>query len=192
VGSIEQVGAWATRPLLSPSVARKRKLPFEGERGGLPHDHPQPRLFELHPFPPQLLRLRAGFGAKDGTEVRSAPAAVQPDFSYADRVSGKTIEKGTTNSRPLDATIILVREGDAYTATFDLQTELPTLQGPSACAQVVGKGDGMVKGAGLEGTATTQIVWATLPGVDSGSSPSASARASHPSPGRGFSPTDRF
>ncbi|HME71639.1 MAG TPA: hypothetical protein VKM54_17475 [Myxococcota bacterium] len=82
-------------------------------------------------------------------------------------MSGKTIEKGTTNSRPLEGTIILVQEGDAYTATFDLQTELPTPQGPSARAQVVGKGDGAVKGAGLEGTATTQIVWATVPGVDS-------------------------
>ena len=105
-------------------------------------------------------------------EVSSAPAGpvpvkARPNFSGAYRVSGKTIEKGTMNSRPLEGTIILVQEGDAYTATFDLQTVLPTPEGPSAHAQVVGKGDGTVKGAGLEGTATTQIVWAAVPGVDS-------------------------
>ena len=119
-----------------------------------------------------VLACGRGSAQKTLPEVSSAPAAVQPgnaksDFSGAYRVSGKTIEKGTTNSRPLDGTIILVQEGDAYTATFDLQTELPTPEGPSARAQVIGKGDGMVKGAGLEGRATTQIVWATVPGVDS-------------------------
>jgi|SRR5215469_5060759 len=89
------------------------------------------------------------------------------DFSGAYRVSGRTIEKGTTNSRPLEGTIILVQEGNSYTATFDLQTELPTPEGPSARAKVVGKGDGAVKGTALEGSATTQIVWAAVPGVDS-------------------------
>jgi hypothetical protein len=113
-----------------------------------------------------------GSAQKTVPEVSSAPAATapanaRPDFSGTYRVSGKTIEKGTTNSRPLDGMIILVQEGDAYTATFDLQTELPTPEGPSARAQVVGKGDGAVKEDGLEGTATTQIVWAAVPGVDS-------------------------
>jgi hypothetical protein len=99
--------------------------------------------------------------------MAAVPAKARPDFSGAYRVSGKTIEKGTTNSRPLDGTIILVQEGDSYAATFDLQTELATPEGPSARAQVVGKGEGLVKGQGLEGTATTQIVWAAVPGVDS-------------------------
>jgi hypothetical protein len=113
-----------------------------------------------------------GSEQKTEPEVRSAPpgtapAKARPDFSGAYQVSGKTIEKGTTNSRPLDGVIILVQEGDAYTATFDLQTELPTPEGPSARAQVVGKGDGSVKPEGLEGTATTQIVWSAVPGVDS-------------------------
>jgi hypothetical protein len=114
-----------------------------------------------------------GSAQKAVPEVSSPPAAskladARRDFSGAYRVSGKTIEKGTTNSRPLEGTIILVQDGNSYTATFDLQTELPTPEGPSARAQVVGKGDGAVKGAGLEGSATTQIVWATVPGVDSG------------------------
>jgi hypothetical protein len=104
--------------------------------------------------------------------VSSAPASTvsrsaRPDVSGAYRVSGKTIEKGTTNSRSLDGTIILVQEGNGYTATFDLQTELPTPEGATAHAQVVGKGDGTVKGTALQGTATTQIVWAAVPGVDS-------------------------
>jgi hypothetical protein len=113
-----------------------------------------------------------GSAQKAVPEVSSPPGAseladARRDFSGAYRVNGKTIEKGTMNSRPLQGTIILVQEGNSYTATYDLQTELPTPEGPSARAQVVGKGDGMVKAAGLEGSATTQIVWATVPGVDS-------------------------
>jgi len=109
---------------------------------------------------------------KAAPPVGSAPTTVaptkgRPNFSGSYRVSGTTIEKGTTNTRPLDGMIILVQDGDTYTATFDLQTQLPTPEGPSARAQVVGKGDGVVKGDGLEGTATTQIVWAAVPGVDS-------------------------
>jgi hypothetical protein len=103
-------------------------------------------------------------GAAPPTEPLPEAAA---DFSGAYRVSGRTIEKGTTNSRPLEGTIILVQEGNSYTATFDLQTELATPEGPSARAQVVGKGEGAVKGTALEGSATTQIVWAAVPGVDS-------------------------
>jgi len=101
-----------------------------------------------------------------GAPPTVTPAKARPDFSGSYRVSGKTIEKGTTNSRPLNGLIILVQEGDACTATFDLQTQLPTPEGPSARAEGVGKGDGVVKGDGLEGTATTQIVWAAVPGVD--------------------------
>jgi hypothetical protein len=134
----------------------------------------------IHPLPASacllaflaILACGRGSAQKAVPQVGSGPTATlspdaRADFSGAYHVSGKTIEKGTTNARPLEGTIILVQEGNSYTATFDLQTELPTPEGPAARAQVVGKGDGAVKGGALEGSATTQIVWATVPGVDS-------------------------
>jgi hypothetical protein len=103
----------------------------------------------------------------DTGEAASAPAATQREFSGAYRVSGKTVEKGTSNSRTLGGTIILVQAGDGYTATFELETALPTPEGDTSHAQVIGKGEGVVADGALKGTAQTQIVWADVPGVNS-------------------------
>ncbi len=110
----------------------------------------------------QLPAQPAGAAAMGG----AAPAAAR-EFSGAYRVTGKTVEKGTSNSRPLSGTIILVQTGDGYTATFELETALPTPDGDPAHAQVIGKGEGVIAGGALKGTAQTQIVWADVPGVNS-------------------------
>ena len=113
----------------------------------------------------------SGCGREADEKAAPGPVASAPaprEFSGTYRVKGKTVEKGgTRGARPLAGTIILVQQGDAYTSTFELETELPTPEGAPAHAQVIGKGDGVVTNDGLKGTAQTQIVWSDVPGVNS-------------------------
>jgi hypothetical protein len=82
------------------------------------------------------------------------------------RVSGSTVDKATGEKREIGGTVILAVEGDAYTATFHLTTAFPGSGAEPVEAEVIGKGDGMVEGRTLTGTAHTQLVVATVPGVD--------------------------
>jgi hypothetical protein len=82
------------------------------------------------------------------------------------RVSGATVDKATGEKREIDGTVILAVEGDAYTATFHLTTAFPGTGAEPMEAEVIGKGDGTVEGRTLTGTAHTQLVVATVPGVD--------------------------
>jgi hypothetical protein len=82
------------------------------------------------------------------------------------RVSGATVDKATGEKRDIGGTVILAVEGDAYTATFHLTTTFPGTGAEPVAAEVIGKGDGKVEGRTLTGTAHTQLVVATVPGVD--------------------------
>ncbi len=83
------------------------------------------------------------------------------------RVEGTTTVKGTGMEREIKGTVILAQEGNRYTSTFSLETTFPTEEGPIQ-ADVIGKGEGRVEGTSLQGTAETQIVMASVPGIDSG------------------------
>jgi len=80
-------------------------------------------------------------------------------------VSGFTLERESGNQREISGTIIMAQEGDQYTATFNLTTLFPTPDG-ALKSDVIGKGEGQVEGRILRGNATTQIVMATVPGID--------------------------
>ena len=62
--------------------------------------------------------------------------------------------------------MILAVEGDGYTATFHLTTNFPGTGTDPVAAEVIGKGEGKVEGRTLTGIAHTQVVVASVPGVD--------------------------
>jgi hypothetical protein len=83
-------------------------------------------------------------------------------------VEGVTVDKATGERRDIGGTVILAVEGDRYTATFNLETAFPVPGSDPVAAEVIGKGEGTVEGRTLRGTAHTQVVAATIPGVDPG------------------------
>lgn len=82
------------------------------------------------------------------------------------RVAGATVDKATGEKRDISGTVILALEGDEYTATFHLTTTFPGTGADPVSAEVIGKGDGTIEGRTLTGVAHTQLVVATVPGVD--------------------------
>jgi hypothetical protein len=112
------------------------------------------------------------FGLACGSAEQSAPPEVASPgapISGMYNVSGVTTETASGHQRKLAGTIILAEEesGGRYTATFNLTTTYPGGE-ESLPAEVIGKGEGTVDGRTLKGTSHTQLVVATVPGVDPG------------------------
>ena len=63
--------------------------------------------------------------------------------------------------------LVLPVSGSYDTSTFDLDTVLPSADGPMH-AEVIGEGEGTVSGQTLTGTARTQLVVSSTPNVDPG------------------------
>jgi hypothetical protein len=80
-------------------------------------------------------------------------------------VQGTTVEKLSGNEREISGTIVLDQDGGQYTTNFSLKTTYPNPDGP-ARADVIGTGEGTVEGRTLRGVAETQLVMASVPGVD--------------------------
>ncbi len=95
------------------------------------------------------------------------PDRIPPSLSGMYRVEGITTVIGTGMEREITGTVILAQEGSRYTTTFSLETSYPTKEGPIQ-TDVIGKGEGRVDGTSLQGTAETQLVMASVPGIDSG------------------------
>jgi hypothetical protein len=111
----------------------------------------------------------ASFVACGGTEQQLATEAETGEevpIAGMYRVSGSTVDKATGEKREIGGTVILAVEGGAYTATYHLTTAFPGSGAEPVAAEVIGKGDGRVEGRTLTGTAHTQLVVATVPGVD--------------------------
>ena len=95
-------------------------------------------------------------------------AAVPPSpISGMYEVSGVTVVTQTGDKREISGKIILAEDGDAYIATYSLTTLYP-MGAENLPAEVIGKGEGVIDGRRLEGTAATQLVIAMVPGVDPG------------------------
>lgn len=109
------------------------------------------------------LALAACGGGQDAGEGDALPIAGMYE------VNGKTIAKATGDKRPISGRIIIVEAegGGSYTATFHLNTTYPGDE-EALPAEVIGKGEGRIDGRSLEGIAETQLVMATVPGVDPG------------------------
>jgi len=95
--------------------------------------------------------------------ARSNPA---PDFDGIYRVSGTSVEIEGGSSRQISGLVVLRQEGDHYRTNFDLETEyLVENEGDGMSAALIGEGSGRVEGDDLRGSASTQFVLATVPGV---------------------------
>jgi hypothetical protein len=83
------------------------------------------------------------------------------------QVRGMTTDPSSPDKRRIEGIVILAEQGDRYTATFELKTNWP-IEGGFTDAQVVGVGEGRIEGNKLTGTAQTQLVISSVPGVDTG------------------------
>jgi hypothetical protein len=116
------------------------------------------------------LGLAAGLGCGPGGDLAGAPDSGSPvQLAGLWKVEGATVEKDNeANRRTISGTVVLSQEGNRYTSTFTMKTVLPTPEGASVDTDVIGKGEGEIQGRILRGTAHTQLVMATVPGVDTG------------------------
>ncbi len=88
-----------------------------------------------------------------------------PRFEGMYDVRGLTTDEATGATRPLAGTVIVAGAGDGSAATFSLDTEIETAQGPVQ-AELIGSGEGRVRGGGLMGRAETRMFLAAIPGLD--------------------------
>jgi hypothetical protein len=116
------------------------------------------------------LGLAGGLSCGSGDEVAGTPTSGPPaELAGLWKVEGATVEKDNEASRrSISGTVVLSQQGDRYTSTFTMKTMLPTPEGASVDTDVIGKGEGEIQGHTLLGTAHTQLVMATVPGVDTG------------------------
>ena len=115
----------------------------------------------------------AALVACGSAEQRTGSEAVAPvdagevvPISGMYQVEGATIDKATGERRDISGTVILATEGTSYTATFHLATTFPGTGVDPVTAEVIGRGEGSVEGRTLSGAAHTQLVVASIPGVD--------------------------
>jgi hypothetical protein len=92
------------------------------------------------------------------------PASPDP-FSGTYDVLGTTVDTKSGDTRRLDGHIVLTRKNGHYAASAELETDFPT-HGGAMRTDVIGTGEGKPSGKGLAGTASTQLVIQTVPGVD--------------------------
>jgi hypothetical protein len=114
---------------------------------------------------PTIILLVLGCGGQDAEVVEEKIEATPIPGRY--EVRGSTVATESGHKRDIEGTIILSEQGGGYTATFDLATTYPGAEA-ALPAQVIGKGEGTIEGRTLRGTAQTQLVMATVPGVDPG------------------------
>jgi hypothetical protein len=124
--------------------------------------HLVPRLALL-----SLLGLACGPGAEDGAGGAEPAEAPAVPIAGMYEVSGVTVTAATGDERAISGSVILAEDGARYTATFNLTTTYPGAE-EALPAEVIGKGEGTIDGRTLLGTAQTQLVMATVPGVDPG------------------------
>ena len=112
-----------------------------------------------------MLLLLSACGSSENGEAEEAVEAVPIGGMY--EVTGVTVARESGHRREIAGTVILATEGDTYTATFNLNTTYPGAD-QALPAEVIGKGEGAIEGRTLHGRAETQLVMATVPGIDPG------------------------
>ena len=116
-----------------------------------------------------LVALGVGCGPAEESpapEVAATAPAVERSLTGQYEVTGVTIDQTTGGQRPILGRLSLRVEGDRYTSHFELSTRYPGSQ--AVPAEVIGTGEGTIKGDRMLGTADTTLVASTVPGVDVG------------------------
>jgi hypothetical protein len=98
------------------------------------------------------------------TAGEPAPAAEDP-WSGTYQVQGLTVDQRTGDTRRIAGHVVLTRKNDHWLAAAELKTAFPS-HGGAVSADVIGRGDGKLRDDVLVGTAQTQLVMQTVPGVD--------------------------
>jgi len=93
------------------------------------------------------------------------PVVESPPIAGMYEVAGTTTEVTTGSKREISGTVILAENGDKYSASFHLDTVWEGRDG-TLPAEVIGKGSGTIEGRMLRGSAETQLVISTIPGID--------------------------
>ena len=81
------------------------------------------------------------------------------------QVEGVTVEVESGQRRRITGTVVFQEKDGSHTASFALQTRYPTPDGPLP-ADLIGNADVSFQGRKLTGRTETQLVMATVPGVD--------------------------
>ncbi len=97
----------------------------------------------------------------EGTAVESDPLPISGIYD----VGGVTTPLGGGEERRITGSVILKQDGATYSATFKLDTTFPGRDEPLQ-ADVIGSGQGSISGRTLTGSTKTQLVIATIPGID--------------------------
>lgn len=92
------------------------------------------------------------------------PAAADP-YSGTYDVLGTTVDTKSGDTRRIEGHVVLTKKNGHYAAAAELETDFPT-QGGAMRTDVIGTGEGKPSGKGLAGSASTQLVIQTVPGVD--------------------------
>jgi len=111
------------------------------------------------------LTALTGFVLGCGDPASDATADAAPSVAGRWAVAGTTQTLGSTEKRAVEGTIVLDQDGASWESTFDLTTTLPGSD-PAVSASVIGTGHGDIEGRRLSGSARTQLVAGTIPGVD--------------------------
>lgn len=106
----------------------------------------------------------------EGEPADRAPAAevgsrAADPFSGTYRVRGLTTDVTRGDTRRIEGIIVLTEKDGVYSTNVELETKYPSAGGP-VDAQVIGTGAAERSGQVLSGTAETQLVMSTVPGVD--------------------------
>lgn len=112
-----------------------------------------------------IFLLVSACGSSETGETGETVEAVPIAGMY--EVTGVTVARESGHKREIAGTVILAADGDSYTATFNLNTTYPGAD-QALPAEVIGKGEGKIEGRTLRGRAETQLVMATVPGIDPG------------------------
>jgi hypothetical protein len=119
-------------------------------------------------IPANAVLLGCGSERETGDRATDAEIAGAADpFSGSYRVKGLTTDETRGDSRRIEGIIVLTAQGETYSTKAEFETKYPSAGGP-VDAQVIGTGVGERSGAELAGTAETQLVMSTVPGIDTG------------------------
>jgi hypothetical protein len=99
--------------------------------------------------------------------ARAAEPAASDPYSGTYDVLGTTVDTRSGDTRRIEGHIVLTRKNGHYAAAAELETDFPT-HGGALRTDVIGTGNGKPSGKGLAGSAETQLVMQTVPGVDTG------------------------
>lgn len=111
--------------------------------------------------------LLVACSGEDAADEDPSVAAAPLEITGRYEMSGVTVTPGSDQKRKINGSIILEQKGEEYVASFEFKTNFPG-EGPPVDADVIGVGEGRIAGRQLKGTAHTQIVVSSVPGVDTG------------------------